>query len=228
MDLDPRVKRGLTAQLDSRRGLIEAGARPRGWKIGLNAPAIQEKLALKHSVIGFLTDATLVPAGGAHSLADATQPAAEAEIAIELRRDVGDDAAPDEALAAIGSLSGAIEVVDFDRPLDDLEAVLATNVFHRAVVLGAPREDVAVSGVEVDVALDGETRYTVPAAVELADTIVLVADLLDACGERLRAGERIIAGALAPPVPVAPGQDLRCDFGPLGSVTLRFTNEEDR
>lgn len=213
---------GLRAQLERRREALELGASPIGWKIGLNDPRVQEHLGLDRPVIGFLTDGTLAAPGETHSLAGATRPAAEAEIAVELRRDVGPGAEVDEALGAIESLGPAVEIVDLDRPLDDLEAILAANVFHRAVCLGQSRQDVAVSGVEVQVWLNGDLRHTARADVDLAGTIRLVADLLGPCGEPLRAGQRIIAGALTPVVPLAAGDELECDFGPLGRIGLRF------
>ena len=219
-ELDPRVQAGLEAQLESWRAELVSGARRLGWKIGLNDPAIQQRVGLRAPVIGFLTDRTLVAPGGRHALAGRERGAAEAEIAIELRRDVEPGAEPDAALGAIESLGGAIELIDAGPSFDDLERVLSGNIFHRAVALGPTRQDVALSGVEVEVAVNGEHRARAPAAVDLAPTIGLVADLLAVAGERLVAGDRIIAGALAPATPVEPGDTIRCDFGPLGTIEL--------
>ena len=36
---DPRIARGMTAQLAKRRERIAAGERPLGWKVGLGSPA---------------------------------------------------------------------------------------------------------------------------------------------------------------------------------------------
>ena len=155
---DERVLGGLRAQLERRREALELGASPIGWKIGLNDPRVQEHLGLDRPVIGFLTDGTLAAPGETHSLAGATRPAAEAEIAVELRRDVGPGAEVDEALGAIESLGPAVEIVDLDRPLDDLEAILAANGFHRAVCLGQARQGGAVPGGEVQVGLDNAAQ----------------------------------------------------------------------
>jgi 2-keto-4-pentenoate hydratase len=219
-ELDPRVRAGLEEQLESWRAELAGGARRVGWKIGLNARAIQEQVGIEAPVIGFLTNATVVQPGGRWPLGGAERAAAEAEIAIELRRDVEPGAEPDAALGAIESLGGAIELVDAGPSFDDLQGVLAGNIFHRAVSLGPTRQDVALSGVEVEVSVNGEHRDGAPAAVDLASTIRLVADLLDAGGERLLAGDRIIAGALAPAVAVERGDLVSCDFGPLGTIEL--------
>ena len=219
---DPRVRRGLEAQLELRREALERGAQAVGWKIGLNDPAVQERLGLSEPVIGFLTSETAVSPGATVSLTGARRPALEAEIAIELRRDVEPGAAPDAALGAIESLGPALELIDPEPPFDEIEGIVAGNVFHRAVAFGPTRQDVALSGVEATVLVNGEPRGSAAARVDLAGTIGLVADLLGACGERLRAGQRIIAGALFAAVRVEPGDFVEAGFGPLGELGLRF------
>jgi 2-keto-4-pentenoate hydratase len=219
-EIDPRVAAGLERQLVAWRTLVEGGTARVGWKIGLNAPPIMERLELRHPAIGFLTAATVVDSGGSHSLAGAANPLVEPEVAIELRRDVGPGAEVDEALAAIESLGPALEVVDIPGPPEDLEAVVAGNIFHRGVVFGATRQDAAVSGAEASLQVDGEERERTPVRTDLAETIRVVADLLGAAGELLVAGDRIIAGALTTPVEVAPRSEVRLDMGPLGRVEL--------
>jgi 2-keto-4-pentenoate hydratase len=88
------------------------------------------------------------------------------------------------------------------------------------VVLGPSRQDAALSGVEAAVRVNGEERESAPGEVDLAATISLVADLLGSVGERLETGDTIICGSLTPPVPVAPGDRVEVDLGPLGSVEL--------
>ena len=221
-ELDPRVRAGLERQLEQWRRVLGEGAERVGWKVGFNAPEVRQRLGLRDPAIGFLTSATRIEHGGSHSLAGATRPLVEPEVAIELRRDVAAGAEVDEALAAIESLGPAIELVDVPAPPEDVEEALAGNVFHRGVVFGPHRQDAAVGGVVADLAVNGETRASAPAQVDLADTIRLVADLLGACGERLARGDRIIAGTLTPPVPVAAGDRAAADLGPLGSVGVSF------
>jgi 2-keto-4-pentenoate hydratase len=222
-ELDPRVKAGLERQLEGWRRLVGEGARRLGWKIGFNMPKAREALGLKEPVIGYLTTDSEIEAGGSHSLAGAERPLVEAEVAIELRRDVPAGAHVDDALAAIESLGPALELIDMPGPPEDLEDALAGNVFHRAVVFGAHRQDAAVGGIVATISVSGEERESAPAEVDLADTIRLVADLLAACGERLQAGDRIIAGTLTPPVPVSAGDAVRAELGPLGVVELSLT-----
>lgn len=223
-EVDPRVRAGLERALVSWRTLVEGGAERVGWKVGLNAPPVMESLGLAHPVIGFLTGATVVETGGSCSLGGAGKPLAEPEVSIEVRRDVGAGAEPDEALAAIESLGPAIEIVDIPAPPEDVELAVAGNVFHRAVVFGPTRQDAAVSGAVAGVTVDGEQRERADVGTDLAETICVVADLLGAVGERLSAGDRIIAGSLTTPVELAPGERVELDLGTLGMAEVSLTD----
>ena len=194
------------------RTLVGGGAQRIGWKVGLNAPPVMEALGLAHPVIGFLTGATVIESGGSHSLAGAVKPLVEPEVAIELRRDVGPGAEVDEALAAIESLGPALEVVDIPSPPEDVEAAVGGNIFHRCVVFGPTRQDAAVSGAELSLRVDGEERER--------GEVRVVADLLGAAGERLDAGDRIIAGSLTTPVELAAGNRVELDLGQLGRAEV--------
>jgi 2-keto-4-pentenoate hydratase len=49
-----------------------------------------------------------------------------------------------------------------------------------------------------------------------------VADVLAAAGERLRAGDVVIAGSVVAAQPVAPGQRWRVELPPLGAIDVAF------
>ena len=214
----------MRRQLRARRERLQQGAAPIGWKIGLNVRSVQHRLGLERPVVGHLTTATLVRPGDTHSLAGATRAGAEPEIAIELGEDVPGGSAPDAARAAIAGLAPALEVVDVDRPFDDVETIVAANVFHRAVALGEPAGPWA-DGLEAVVVVNGAEAHrfdAAQAAGDLAEPVTVIAGTLAACGERLRAGDRIIAGSLTPAVPVAPGDTVALDLGAVGRIELRF------
>ena len=201
--MDGRVERGM------RRQLAAAPADRIGWKIALNAPPIMERLGLAEPGLGWLARSRV--AEGEHSLAGASNPAVEPELLIE--------AGADGAVAGVGV---ALELVDFDRPLDDLEEVIAANVFHRAVALGSIA-DAAAPGDAV-FAVNGEERGRPAVAEEPHETLAFVRDFLGRLGERLAPGDLVIAGALAPAAPVSPGDVVEFRVEPLGAVTLRLTD----
>jgi len=227
---DPRIQRGMTAQLAKRRALIAAGEAPLGWKVGFGSAPAMEKFKITAPLIGFLMKRGLVASGGSASLKSWIKPVAEPEIAVHIGRDVapgGDRAA---AAAAIAALSPAIELADADLPFEDPEAILMGNIFQRHVVLGA--RDATRAGGNTD-GLTGRVmrrgketaRTTDPEAAtgKLVDTVRHVADLLGAFGERLSAGDIIIGGSVTPPIFVEMDErDVAFHLDPIGSVSVRF------
>jgi 2-keto-4-pentenoate hydratase len=224
------LESGLAAQAEALHRRVGAGDALLGWKVGLNAPPVQAALGLDGVVVGFLTTAGELEDGAAHSLADASNPGVEPELAVRFGADVSADAEPEEILAAVDALAPALELVDLDTPLDDLHAILAGNVFHRGVLVGefdTTRAGAALDGLEVAVRRNGEEAGAVPVAKAYADldrTVGFVVRRLRLMGEALRAGEFVIAGSLTPIVPVAAGDEVEADFGELGTLELRFTD----
>jgi 2-keto-4-pentenoate hydratase len=227
---DPRIARGMEAQLRTWRKRIDAGERRAGWKIGLNATAVQQQLGLSKPVIGYLTSGTELAPGGSHSLAGGTRVGVEAEVVVEMAERVPAGADRESAAAAIGGLGAAIEVIDIDLPFEDLERILAENVFHRAVTLGAassPPTEVNAGEVVARVVLNGSEEATASGATligDLPDIVRLVADMLGAFGEALLEGDRIISGSLTTIVWVEPGDRAEVDLGPLGKLAVGFTD----
>jgi 2-keto-4-pentenoate hydratase len=211
---DPRVVRGLRTQLELRGKLIDQGAHRVGWKIGFNTPVAQERLALEAPVVGFLTSATVLAPDQPCPVGRATNPLAEAEVAIQV--------GPDGSVAGLGA---AIEVVDLDRPLEDLEELVARNIFHRAVLLGEIVGGASLGGVTARVLVNGEEHAAVDAldaTGEPQDVLEHAASVLALAGEELAEGDVLIAGAMSLVAP-RPGDRMRYELGGLGELELGFT-----
>ena len=225
---DPRVRRGMESQLARWRATLARGATRVGLKTGINAPAVQRALGIDDVVLGHLTSATTLVQGATHSLAGSTRVGMEAEVALHVGTDLPGGATQDAARAAVAGLGAAIELVDIDRPFDDLEAIVAGNVFHRAVTFGTaapPPPGPWLRGVTARIERNGEETEALDAAAaagDLVDIVRFVADTLAACGEGLCAGDRIIAGSLGRLVFVEAGDVVAADLGRLGCVTLRL------
>jgi 2-keto-4-pentenoate hydratase len=151
----------------------------------------------------------------------------EAEIAVHLGRDVDPGASREEVREAIEGMSAAIELADLNPPPEDPEAILAGNIFHRHVILGAVDDTRSgAHGIAGRVVRDGqEVASTVaPEALtgELLEIVRQTAEILFTCGERLRAGEVIITGSVIPPLAVAPGQRLTAELPPLAPVSVEL------
>jgi 2-keto-4-pentenoate hydratase len=206
------VERGTAAMLVRRRERLAQGAEPLGWKVGFNISAAQQKLGIDAPLAGFLSTDGLLENGGEVSLADGPV-IVESEVAVEL----GDDA------RSIVALLPALEITDPPDLDQDVEAILAGNIFHRAVAFG-PRVDVREPGgarILVNEQLEHEVAPAETAA-HLDDMIEAVRRRLLAADEDLSPGDRIITGVIAPPRAAQPGDVVRLELQALGSVQLLF------
>jgi 2-keto-4-pentenoate hydratase len=208
------VERGTAALLTRRRQIVAQAAEPVGWKVGFNIPAIQEKLGLDAPLAGFLTSDGLLENGAEWSLADGGEVVVESEVAVEL----GDDA------RSIAALLPALELADPPDLSQDVETILAGNIFHRAVAFG-PRVETDAPGA-ARILVNGEEQHSISAqdaAANLSPMVQAVAERLAAADQELRPGEIIITGVLAPPHSARPGDTVRLELEAVGGVELRFT-----
>lgn len=226
---DPRISRGLTAQLARRRERLNSGEKALGWKVGFGAPAAMQKLGISAPLVGFLTDRALLDSGSTLSLSGWEKPAAEAEIAVHLRKDLPGGANRELTMAAIAGLGPAIELADVDRPPDNVESILAGNIYQRHVILGpcdTARAGCVLEGLVCRILRRGTEIASTsdPQALtgELVGIVRHVADVLASCGETLRAGQIIITGSITSPLWVEAGEDIVFSLEPVGSVSVRF------
>jgi 2-keto-4-pentenoate hydratase len=189
-EIDPRVRAALEEQLSRR----PAGARRVGWKVGAGE---RERIG-DDIVVGHLTSATVLESGSTYT--GGTGLHADAEVAVEVGR----------------GYAAALELVDL-RGSDDPEEIVAANIFHRAVAFGPTRVDLP-PGLEAALIINGEVKRIRPAA-DVDRRVAAVARILDALGEELRPGDRVITGSIVQ-LPVEPGDDVVADLGELGKVEL--------
>jgi len=231
---DPRVARGNERMLELRRRRLGSGERGVGWKIAFGSRLAMERLGISAPLIGFLTDANLLGSASTVSIEEWTKPALEPEIAVHLGADVDAGASREQTAAAIAALGAAIELADVDN-LVDLEDILAGDIYQRHVILGPADQGRAggdVSGITARVLIDGQeaaaTEDPLGFCGELIATVQHAAALLGAAGERLRAGEVLIAGSVTPLIWLEPGQSVTVQIQPLGELSVRFAPRRSR
>ena len=220
---DPRVRRGMERQLAARERLLEEGARPIGWKLGLGTAAAMEQHGTDAPVVGHLTDRGLRESGTDIPIGDWGKPAAEPELAVHVASDVPPDGERDAVAAAIGGLGVAIELVDLGG--GELEDILAGDIFHRHVILGPPSSGVPLDDLRGAIVLGDEGQYVADPLALVGDPVAALAHLathLAAFGETVRAGEVLITGSIVPALQIEPGQRLEYRLEPLGELTLQF------
>ena len=214
----PAVVAGMERLLARRAELLADGATPIGWKLAFGTEVAMSKVGTTGPVVGFLTDATLIAPGGACPIAGWTAPKLEPEIAIHLG----------PGGEGVAGISAAIELADADRPPAEIEAVLAGDIYHRAVVLD---RDVTPTPLAHPIAArierDGEEyATTADAEAEVGRIDELVAwtvDYLRHFGVETAAGEVVISGSVVPLLDIAPGQRLRNELDGIGALEVSIT-----
>jgi 2-keto-4-pentenoate hydratase len=195
--------------LASRSAELVAGARAIGWKIGINVPALQTHFGLTGPVVGYLTDRTVIPVGQSVDVSQWEHPALEVELAIRVG-EAGD----------VAGLAAAVELVDLDLPFDDIEPILASNIFHRGVIFGQELRDLALTELRGVVKVAGQVVASGVLKEPPAITVEFVRAFLAERGAILAPGDRIIAGSLIAPMAIGPGDHFVIEFGPLGTIRL--------
>jgi 2-keto-4-pentenoate hydratase len=212
------IAAALTAQLEGRRAVLCAGARHVGWKIAASMPGVDEHLGPDGIVFGYLTRATVLSAGAVFPAAQARELHAETELAVHLGAGVHANAQVCSVQRAIAGIAVAMELVDTARPAGGTHEMLATNVFHRAVVFGDDRtwnelDSDARAWLRVNETVRAEARVE----TNVARSVLTLAGLLAATDRRLSAGDRIILGSLTH-VPVGPGDAVTAGIDGLGEL----------
>jgi 2-keto-4-pentenoate hydratase len=216
MTRDPRIERGLLAQLTERRRRVDAGERPLGWKLGFGTEGAMQGLGTSAPLVGYLMESGRVESGGEVDVSGWGNPRLEPEVAVHV--------GPALEVAGMGV---AIELVDPDPAEKDPEAILAGNIFQRHVVVGPVVEGFSgARGVRARVTRNGDEVAVADDATELTgDPVELVrhvARTLAAAGEALEEGDVVICGSVVPALEVAPGDEVVVELDPLGTVSVRF------
>lgn len=229
----PLIKRGMPLQLAKRRARIAAGEKPLGWKVGLGAPAMMEKLGLQAPIVGYLMQSALIASGGTVSLKGYVRPVAEAEIAVRMAATPKPEASAEEVRAAIKEIMPAIEIADMDvlPAPDNLDVILEGDVFQRHVIIGdTTRAGGSVEGLTSRVTRRGALINTTTDPEALTGTVVAivghVAATLAAFGETLLPGDIIITGSITPPQ-MLEAADLTFghELDPVGAVSIAFRHD---
>ena len=227
---DPRVKRGMQAQLARRAERIGAGEKPLGWKMGLGAPAAMAMLGVSGPQVGYLLQSGLVSSGAQVNVKGWTQPVAEPEIAVQLATDLPPGATAAEARAAIAALMPAIELIDLKEAptAENLETTLAAGIFQRHVVLGeGRRRGGETADLSAHVFRRGKLATEAPDPEALTgkvpNLLVHLANTLGAFGESLRAGDIVICGSTVPMPLIEPDEtEFDYELRPIGTASVRF------
>ena len=212
-----------------------SGQRIVGWKIAATSKAGQQHIQVDGPIAGSLLAARAREGGARIALAGNNMKVAEAEFAFRMGGDLpkrADAYSVDEVLDAVATLHPAIEIPD--SRFDDFTRVGAAQLIADVAcacwfVIGA---EVRADWRARDLVQHGVAAYRNGAlagqgsgANVLGDprvALAWIANELCTYGEGLRAGEVVITGTCVTPVPVAPGDSIRMEFGEFGALEIGF------
>lgn len=216
------------------RALDDLAGPVAGWKIAATSKAGQEHLGAAGPMVGRLYRDQMRRSGSTLSVSGMRMRSAEPEFAFVLAEDLqrsDDGPTVDEVLGAVGELVLAIEVpdsrfVDFTQVGVSLLAADAMCGGHfvtgpsvadwRSVDLADQAVRLRCGGREVSAGQGANVMGDPRAALRWMAGEVL------SRGWPLRAGDIILTGASAPPIPVRAGDIVEAVFDGLGSLEVRF------
>ncbi len=214
---------------------VAEGRQVRGHKIGLTSRAMQQASQIDEPDYGTLLD-DMFFAPGDIPTERFIAPRVEVELAFVLNKPLQGEVSVDDVLAATEYVTPAIEIIDarieqLDRETQKMRKVFDTisdNAANAGVVLGGRR----VHPREVDLPWCGailrqngvveETGLAAGVQGHPAIGVAWLARKLAPWGERLEAGEVVLAGSFTRPVPARRGDLFDADYGPLGRFEFRF------
>ena len=228
MDTSPtKIHNGMHRQLQTWRDTVADRRQRLGWKTGFTLAADQQRLNLPSAMMGFLSRERCYRSGEHYPASPGAMLLVEPEVALQMGADVPAGTSAEQACAAIASYTAALELVDTTRSVDDdMEAILAGNMFHEGVVLAEsklPTRDYRRDQLDITLRINGrEVRSLEPARVpeDFSAIILAVANTLAAHDEQLQKDDWIITGAATKPAAVAVGDEIEVDMGVLGKLVL--------
>jgi 2-oxo-hept-3-ene-1,7-dioate hydratase len=216
---------------------LAEGRRVVGHKIGLTSRAMQLAAQITEPDFGTLLDDMVLRDGGEVEAARFIVPRLEVEFAFVLGKPLrGPGVTLFEVLNATDYVVPALELIDarieqFDRATRVPRTVvdtIADNAAGAAIVLGGrPMKPDAVDWRWAGALLlrNGVIEESGLGAAVLnhpANGVAWLANKLADHDAGLAAGEIVLAGSFTRPVACAAGDVFHADYGPLGSISLRF------
>lgn len=213
------------------------GQRVVGHKIGLTSRAMQVSSQIDEPDFGTLFDEMVYESGHPISAGRFIRPRVEVELAFLLRTPLeGPNVSINDVLNATDRVTPALEIIDarieqLDRETGTARKVFDTisdNAANAGIVLGGTPvrpDDVDLRWISALLHLNGVVEESGVAAAVLghpATGVAWLARRLHGHGERLEAGEIVLAGSFTRPVPLTRGDVVQADYGRLGTVSFHL------
>ena len=216
---------------------IAAGRRMIGHKIGLTSKAMQQASQISEPDFGTLLDDMRFGDGTDIPMSRFIVPMVEVELAFILgQRLQGDGVTIFDVLSATDYVVPAIEIIDArihrldpdtKRPRKVFDTI-SDNAANAGIVMGGrPIRplDADLRWVAAILQKNGAVEDSGVAAAVLnhpANGIAWLAKKFAPHGVALDPGQVVLSGSFTRPMPVAAGDTVTADYGPLGAISCRF------
>lgn len=218
-----------------------AGERLVGRKVGLTSLAMQKQLGVDRPDFGIITDTMVVADRGALDASALIAPRAEAEFAFRFGRDLPPSPSLEDLRSAVDGVAVAIEIID-SRVADwkiTLVDTVADNASSARIAYGdimpvTPELLASLPATVITMRRNGEDVASGPGSAVLGDPLTALEWLAGAIGEygeSFRAGDVVLAGAVAAAVPLAAGDEFVAAAAGFPSVSISVslaTKERER
>jgi 2-keto-4-pentenoate hydratase len=211
------------------RRRLASGATLRGHKIGLTSEAMRRQLGVDDPDYGYVLSSQVMYSGDHLAASDLIAPMIEAELAVELSRDLDAPVSIEDVAASTAAVYASLEVID-SRVKDwqiRLVDTVADNASCARVVLGTRTgTPPPLAAVELRLRRNGEQVAAGRGSDVLGDplrAVVWLANTLHGYGRAVRAGQIVFTGSLHAALPVEAGDGVEAEFDGIGSVSLHLT-----
>jgi len=231
------IEDGYAIQSEWVRMEIADGRSVKGRKIGLTSRAMQQASQITEPDYAPLMDDMFIAEGSDIPVERFIAPRVEVELAFVLRSPLqGPGVTIFDVLRATDYVTPALEIIDarieqFDRDTRAPRKVFDTIADFAAnagiVVGGLPVKPDAVDLRWVGAllyknAVIEETGIAAAVLNHPATGVAWLANKIAPYGESLRSGDVILGGSFTRPTTAVHGDVLHADYGPLGSISMRF------
>lgn len=201
-----------------------------GWKVGLTSKAMQEQQGVHEPCLGFLLESGQIASPARFQYDELHFPGFENELCIRLKSPLsGAGVSFDEALAAIGEIAPALEIIERRSDLRaGLALAIAGNAQQKSYVTGPFISIMSVSDlakIEASVEVNGVLQETATGDKVLGNpvnSLIWLAAKLSEFGRDLDAGALVMSGSFTKQYLLNKGDLVRTSFTSIGVVEAVF------
>lgn len=210
---------------------LAAGRRLVGRKIGLTSKAMQQATGITEPDYGVMFDDTVYESGSVIDASGFSNIRIEVELAFVLKAPLeGPACTLFDVLRATEYVTPALEVLNSHIEMEGRTIVdtIADNAAYGGMVLGGRPmrpDDIDLRWVGAMLFRNEQIEETGVSGGVLghpANGVAWLANKMHQHGDRLEAGEIILAGSFTRPVWAQPGDAILCDYGPMGVISCSF------